>query len=637
MPKITPRDKDTTIVVKTQSGKKNVAASWWKAKSNAELCSQLLGTAAFLKEQQQYRYRQASLYSRLYSNYPLYGWAGANMTKMSLSQNLPSDRPTLNVIQSCVDTLHSRLTQAKPRPMFLTDDGNYKQRKLAKQLNNFTQGEFYQTKAYELGSEFLRDMLILGSGVTKVFRSEDRVKLERRLETELLVDPNEAMYGYPRQLYELQLMDRDVLIEMFPKHKSAIESAEQAFPDTSGDSSKSIADQVMVVEGWRLPSSKEAGDGKHAIAVAGLTEPLVKEEYTKNRFPFVIDHFSKRVLGFWGQGLPEQLMGTQVEINKLLMTISQSIGLVGVPRVFVEDGSKVVKAHLNNQVGAIVTYSGTKPSYEVAPCIPQEVYAQLQRLVDYAYQQSGVSSLSAAAQKPQGLNSGEAIRTYDDLQSDRFASISKKYASYYEELAYLIFDTSCDIADETGSYSTVYPNKNGAKQIDLPDIKDVKKDEFIIQCFDVSALPKEPAGRLQKITEMIQANMIDIKEGRRLLDFPDLDQVEKLANAGEERILQILDNIVEEGIYTPPDPFMDLDLAIKLSVQYYNLYAAAKLEEKKAELLRRFNTQVKALVMESQQPPPGVPPMVPGAEAPNPQLAAPEPIPTSPLIPQGAA
>jgi hypothetical protein len=193
-----------------------------------------------------------------------------------------------------------------------------------------------------------------------------------------------------------------------------------------------------------------------------------------------------------------------------------------------------------------------------------------------------------------------------------------------------MFDTACDIAKDTGSYKTIYPNKNGAKEIDLPQIDEAKKNSYIIQCFDVSALPKDPAGRLQKITEMVQSGMIDIREGRRLLDYPDLDQVEKLANASEERILQALDLIVEEGKYTPPDPFMDLELAVKLSVQYYNLYTAAKLEEDKAQKLRDFNTRAQELGMQGNPPP---------APAPVQPQANPEPAPTNPLIPNvpGAA
>lgn len=630
--KVTKKEKDKdVVVVKTKADKtpNGRPGQWWLAADDKEMCSMVLGTVSFLKEQQQYRYRQASLYARLYSNYPLYGWAGSNMTKMSLSNQLPSDRPTLNVIQSCVDTLVSRITQSRPRPMFLTDDGDYKQRKLSKQLNDFIQGEFYQTKAYELGEQCFKDSLVEGTGVLKIFEKDDKVTVERRLLTELLVDPNDGMYGCPRQMYEVALVDRSVLAEMFPKAKSDIEKAEQAYPDAA-ESTKTISDQILVVEAWRLPSGKDSGDGMHILACTEGT--IHKEEFTKTKFPFVMDHYSKRMLGFWSQGLAEQLLGTQTQINRLLMTISDAINLVGVPRVFVEEGSKIVKAHLNNQIGAIVTYRGTKPEYSVAPCVPQEVYAQLQRLVDYAYQQSGVSAMAAASQKPAGLNSGEAIRNFDDIQSDRFASTQKNYSRMYEELAEQIFDRACDIYERTGKYQTIYPNKNGAKEIDLPNIKKLKENPFVIQSFDVSSLPKDPAGRLQKITEMIQSGMIDIREGRRLLDYPDLAQNERLANAGEERILQILDAIVEEGKYTPPDPFMDLDLAKTLSVQYYNLYVACKLEEEKAEMLRSFNSQVIAMITESQQPPP-----MPAGMPAQPQQAQPMPLPQSELLPRGAA
>jgi len=263
----------------------------------------------------------------------------------------------------------------------------------------------------------------------------------------------------------------------------------------------------------------------------------------------------------------------------------------------------------------------------VAPCVPAEVYAQLQRLVDYAYQQSGISALSAASKKPAGLDSGAALREYDDLQSDRFATLSKRYDNFYVELAYQVIDLAKDIAERDGKYTTVYPNKNGTREVNLPDA-DLLEDTYIIQCFDASSLPRDPAGRMQKIIEMIQSGMVDIKEGRRMLDFPDLEQEEKLANSGEERILYVLDKIIEDGVYTPPDPFMDLNLAIQLSNQYYNLYMPTKLEEDRSEMLRTFNAQCIALQQAAQPPMPAAP------VAPEQQLANPEPLPTSPLIPQ---
>ena len=61
-------------------------------------------------------------------------------------------------------------------------------------------------------------------------------------------------------------------------------------------------------------------------------------------------------------------------------------------------------------------------------------------------------------------------------------------------------------------------------------------------------------------------------------------------------------------------------------MQYINLYLAASLEEKKADLLRTFFKQVQALIQAAMPPP------MPAQGAAAPQ-ANPEPAPTSPLVP----
>ncbi len=621
------------ITMKTKATSETMTLQqWWIEQDADKAASQMLTTAAYLKESQAYRYRQAAIYARLYGNQSLYSFAGSNMSKMDQTTGLPQERPTFNLVQSAVDTLVSRITQSRPQPVFLTDNGDYKQRNLAKKLNSFILGEFYQTKTYELATTCFRDALVTGTGVMHTFETPDnKVGLERVLLTELLVDPNEAMYGEPRQLYRIKLVDRDVLIANFPKFRKKLELAAKAYPDNSADSSKTVSDLIMVVEGWHLRSGKKSSDGRHTLACsAGY---LIDEEYTKDRFPFTFMHYSPRLLGFWSQGIAEQLMGTQMELNSILYTISRAIKLVGVPRVFQEEGSKVVAAHHNNEVGVIVKYRGIKPIYEVAPCNAPELYAERDKLISYGYQQCGVSALQASSQKPQGLDSGEAIRTYDDISTDRFASLSRRYDNMFIDLTYQIIDLAKDIVERDGSYSTVYPNKNSTKEIDLKHA-DLIQDAFIVQCFTQSSLPKDPAGRLAKVTEMVQSGMISLQEGRRLLDYPDLEQIEKLANAGEERIFQILDDIVESGKYTPPDPFMDLQLATTLTVQYINLYGQAKLEESKAGKLRDFFNQVQTLKQAAMAPQPGQTPVAGGA-SPNTPQAAPQPQATSPLVPNG--
>lgn len=622
------------IVMRTKPqtrGDAALAAEWWKAGTAEQLATELCGTASYLKTNQTYRFRQLAVDVRMYCGLSLYSYAGSNVSRMDRTRSLPDDRPTFNLVQAATDTLVSRLSQARPEPKFLTDGADYKQRHLAQQLNQFVLGEMYQTCAYEKAVKMLRDGIVMGTGALKVYEDErGRVGVDRVLITDLLVDDNDSLNGTPQTLMQLKLMDRSRLMAAHPKKDSLISESPQAYPDNAPDSGRTTADQVMVVEGWRLASGSDRTAkgyvaGRHVIAT--VNGVILDEELHKTRFPFVFFNYSDPFLGFWGQGLATQLFGTQVTLNRILYTIARAITLVGVPRILQDEMSKISSAHQNNEIGVIVKYKGTKPEYVVAPCNAPELYAERDRLIQYGFQQCGVSAMQATSQKPEGLNSGAAIRSYDDISTDRFAALSKRYDNVFVDLAYLIADTAKDIAERDGKYQTVYPNKDGTKEIDLPAMKFLK-DPFVIQCFTESALPRTPAGRIATITELVQAGMLTIKEGNRLMRFPDTEQNQKLENASEERTYKMLDAIVESGKFTEPDPFLDLDFASTTCVQYINLYLAANLEEKKADLLRKFFTLCQTLKTAAA-----------GAAAPQPGAtpqATPQPLPQSPLVPNAA-
>lgn len=641
MPTIEPYSGDKVIHAKTSSKNANDPktrnARWWLVKDKSDLANSIFGVVNFLKQNQNYRQHQAALYARMYGNLPVWNYLGTVGARLDAKFKFPTDRPTLNVVQSCVDALISRMTQSKPKPVFLTEGGNYKKRKLAKDLNRFIDGEFYQTKAYQIGEQVLRDSMVIGDGLVKVIETDDnRVGIERTLCTEVFVDEADGMYGFPQQMHQLKLMDRDMAAELYPKYKSSIMEAEAAsFGSTSEQSRDSIVSQIMVAESWHLPSAKEAKDGRHVIAIAN--DILFEEQYEEDDFPFVRLPYAPRTLGYWSQGLPEQLMGIQSEINRLLYTIQQSLHLCGIPKWLVEDGSKVVSGHINNQIGGLIKYQGTPPVLQVAQTVAPDLYQQLERLVMYAYQQSGISMLAASSQKPQGLNSGAALREYDDLQSDRFAYLSQRYENYYIDLAKKMFAKAKKIAEREGEYQTIYPGQDSLLKVDFPK-DDIAEEEFIIQLYPASALAKNPAQRKQEVIDLMQAGLIDPEEGRRLLDYPDLRQEQDLMNAPKERLLKLLDEIVEEGKYTPPDPSMNLDLAKKLCLQYQNKYVQEELEESKMDLLRAFNSQInrlKAMAMAAMMPPVD-PMMTAGAGAASPPMADPMAPPVSPMVPNVA-
>lgn len=618
------------IKMKTRPGnaEASLLADWWNAEGDNELAAQLCSTTAYLKTAQNYRIRQLAVDIRLYCGLSIYSYAGSNTSKMDKTKALPEDRPTFNLVSVATDTLVSRIGQNEPTPKFLTDGGDYKERHLAQELNQFILGEFYQTHAYAKGKRMFRDGLVMGAGALKVYKGDDdKVCVDRVMTTDLYVDDNDALNGEPQQLVQVKLVNRERLAANNPQAFAEISETPNSYPDNSPDSARTTADQVMVVEGWKLasgPDKKAKGyvPGRHTIATQGGV--IFDELYHKTKFPFVFFNYSDPFVGFWGQGLATRLFGTQLSLNRILHTITKAITLVGVPRVFIDQSSKVVKAQQNNEIGVLITYSGTKPSYEVAPCNAPELYAERDKLISYGLKQEGISDMQATGEKPRGLDSGEAMRTFEDVNDARFSETSKKYDQIFVDLAYLIVDTAREIAEKTGKYQTVYPNKDGTKQIDLPKMS-ILDDPFVIQCFSESSLPRSPAGRIAAITERVQAGMLTVKEGRRLMHYEDLEQDEKLDNASEERIFKYLDAIVESGEYTPPDIFLDLKLANELSVKYLNLYLACGLEEEKAELLRTFWKQTQTLAQLATPPPQPMP----GAP-----MAGPEPVPASPLVPQ---
>lgn len=566
------------------------ASRWWIA-PKSERAQAVTAIVKAIAEYDSKRQTQYQISTRLYGNSNLMGLNGLSYSKIQSVNNASKDRLTYNVCQSVVDTITSKIAKNKPRPMFLTSGGDYKIQRKAKKLDKFVEGIFYENGAHNLGPIVFRDGCVSGDGIVHVFAKEGRVKFERVLASEIYVDWVDAFYGEPRQLHRVKNIDRAVLLDMFPEKKELIRNASSASADLTGVA-RNVADQVTVVESWHLKSGESASDGLHTINIAEGN--LFEEEWDKPYFPFAKFTWCPRLFGYWGQGLVEQIQNIQLEINKILWVIQRSFHLAGSFKILVENGSKIVKEHLNNDIGAIISYSGTPPQYIVPQIVASEMYGHLQTLKNSAYEQAGISQLSAASTKPAGLNSGKALREYNDIESDRFMTIGQAYERFFLELARLTVDCAKDIFETDKKLTVKVP---GTKFIETIDWKDVnlKDDQYVMKIFPVSSLPNEPAGRLETIQEYIQAGFIAPRTGRKLLDFPDLEMVEELANSSENYLNEVFEKMIEDGIYTPPEPYDDLGLARELALQYYAQGKCNGLEEEKLELLRNYMDQLDIL------------------------------------------
>lgn len=384
--------------------------------------------------------------------------------------------------------------------------------------------------------------------------------------------------------------------------------------DNTPLSTDTVSDEIIFAEGWRLPSSKDSKDGRHVIVCSQGV--VLDEAWDKPYFPFAKLGYNPNIVGWFSQSLCEILMPTQMEIYKLLIVASQAIELMGVPRIYIDELSAITETAFNNNIGTIIKGKGAPPQFLNATSNAPEIYEWIKWLIENAYQMSGISAMAAASQKPAGLNSGEAQRVFMNTQDTRFAALERRFYNYYDDLAYLMMDCASEIAEKEGKYLTIYPGKDGSREVELPKAAKALRDTYIIQSYQESALVKDPAGRQSQLSEMLAAGEITLQEFRRLSSLPDLAQSNSLADAQEERILHDLDAIIDDGEFNPPDPYIldPTDLATTLTVNYINKYIVTDLEEEKMQMLRDYFEHIQALKGQANTP-------APMPQAPMPQAA----------------
>lgn len=608
---------DIPVITYNQTAQQAARANprWWTEKA-AEIYQHIFGYLRSLEQDQGPRRLQWLQFARLYQNQSPLGFF-AGVSQNSVGQVGLKETPAVNVVKSCVDTATSKIGKSKPRPLFLTENGDYKQQTRAKKLTQYMDGQFDLMGLYSKAASVFRDGCIFGTGALKLYIDKDlgTVACERVLPDELIVDDAEAVYGKPRQIHQKKYLSRDVLIEMFPQHTSKILDAPLAF--TTAVRQAGTPDLVRVVESWHLPSAKAAKDGLHAITLENCT--LFSEEYTKLYFPFVFWSWTSRVAGFWGMGLAEELFGTQLEISKLLRNIQLAQHLVAVPRVWIQNGSVVAASHINNEIGSVVKYTGAKPDFFTPTAMSSEIYEHLRWLIQSAYESTGISQLSANAKKPAGLESAVALREYQDIESERFQVVGQRWEEFFLDATRIIVDLTKDMAEMGIKGKVKVAGKQFMDTVKWSEV-DMDEDAYVLRCFAANILPTQPAGRLQKVQELVQAGWLDKEDGRKLIDFPDISATMNQELSSTDLTHKMIDQILNDGTWTSPEPEMDLNEALNTSQKRLIEARLNNYPELNIELLTRWREAIKSMLPATEQPMPDAAPLAAPMAAPQSEL-----------------
>ena len=588
----------------------------WYAKEDYTQYQAIFSVVNRIDSEQSYRSSLNVRNARLYSNLEVLGLSIYSTGSISNVGNndVTTGRVTYNLVKSCIDTAASKIAKARPKPQFLTSGGDYALREQAKKLTKYVEGVFYDCDYYTTASKAFIDGCVFGTGVIKFFKKDGRVACERVLPEEIKIDDNDGLYGKPKSLYQTKQLSRAVLVDMYPEFEQQIMSA------SSSTNVSSNVDLVQIIEAWHL-----GANGKHTIAIENAT--LFSEKWEKDHFPFVFYRWSDRLTGFFGQGLAEELVGTQLEINRTLRNIQLAQKLVAVPRIAINEQSKISTTQLNNEIGSIIRYNqaGGPPTFHTPTAMNPEVYNHLKWLIQSGYEKTGISQLSATSKKPSGLDSGAALREYSDIESERFMLTAMQYEKLSLDAAKIIIDMSRDMYEEDKSLTINVPGKDFIETIPWKDVN-LKDDNYIMKLFPVGILPDTPAGRLAKVQEMVQAGLIPQEKALELLDFPDLEAYESLETANNKLIEKDIYKMLETGKYTPPEPTSDLIAAAQTAHKHYLKGRADDINEDRLELLLRYIDDAERLSKQAATESEPMPAATPAA--------VPEPLPQSDLLPQ---
>jgi hypothetical protein len=500
--------------------------------------------------------------------------------------------PQINVIKSCIDTLTSKIAQSKVRPFFNTQNGSFKDIQVVKQAQAFFDLYYDSENVNKKISEAFRDSCIFDTGV--IYIDEVTKKIEKALPWQVFIRPAEVNYGkitrvfYERKDYPTTLLD-DELIEK-----------------------SNSRDDDYVTYGIYYDTFNHI----KAEIIKGVV--VRKTEYKPSKIPFIFLHYCAPIIGNTSQSIVDMLNSIQLEIDNLMMKIKDASQLNPALTFCVPKGSSVKTSQLNNRVGQILEYNATpnmtgSPVTVATPAFIDNQYMTLiEQLKQTAYELVGISQLSAMSTKPTGLNSGVALSTMENIESDRFETQLNQVIRAYVDVA----KTCLEIFPPE---ETILPEDNHRLSIKWSDILE-EADRMVIQFSAADSLSKDPSTKLEQLQMLAQTGIIPTSRIAQFMELPDIQSGYSLSNNAINAVLTCINDCIEKNIFTVPDyiPFQMLKEEI-INTQLSLKAAASEHNDNRKDIDKLTKLYEEVEIKESEWQEQNAPQMEQSADTPIPQ------------------
>ena len=436
---------------------------------------------------------------------------------------LNGDYPAINIIKSCVESVVSSIVTAKPRPYVNTVKGSYKTVKIAQQLQIFFDYLFSEESVYLKNCNALRDACVFDTGY--VYIDEINLSVINVRPWSVFTDPNE------RTKQQVYLTFNNSSVDDLP-----------AFVEK--ELTENEKDLLHINYGIYYNVKLR----KKALTINGSVRKIY--DFKSKKVPVIRICYTEPVSSDHCLSIADMLLGLQKEINILSRTIALAAKKNPAQTILLQNASNIAVGELNNEIGNVIQYNsetgnGGSPVSVVTPAFISDQYDAIRsKDIEMAYNLVGKSQLSASGKKEAGVDSGVAIATLADLQSERFQVLLNNFINMFTEEAKLIMELGMD--DETLITPSRYELKLTWKNV---------REDFLkmrIEFSSIDSLSKDPSERLKQLQALANAGIIPATQISALLEIPDINRGFSAANNGYNCAMTIIDACIYDDKYDVP-------------------------------------------------------------------------------------
>ena len=454
-----------------------------------------------------------------------------------------------NVIRSCVDTLTSKIACQKVRPFFNSVNGSWKDFELCTQAQQFFDVLFDEYNVNDIVTLAFKDACIFERGMIYV----SNTGIERMLPWTVYTNPAEDSYNRNTELlweckkYPKALLPFDI---------------------------KTSQDLVTYTRYWNT---------KEKVFYTWIPEANYNQVETyEKELPFVQIYYNKPLFGSSCSSVVDVLFGIQDQIDNLIKTCAIAAKRNMPKTYWVPEGTDVKAGSLNNEVGQVIPYRPI-PGASGVPVICDEqriIDPQYRDLIDKykqdAYELVGISQLSATSQKPQGLNSGIALSTMENIESDRFETQLNQVIRCYVDLA----KKCINILD---AKELILPQEKTRTMLNWDDLIGAAKS-FNIQFSAAESLSKDPSTKLQQLQSLAQAGIIPQSHIAKYLELPDIESAYNITTNALNAVMSLIKETIEGDEVPVIPPYIPIPTLKEECLNMMLSLRGANYEQNKADI-----------------------------------------------------